>query len=190
MSRASVLHSRPLSDIPIGVIYWAGNSEMRIVSVYDWKSDSVMVWRGLTINPFLHEGSAMQPLVSVSVRQSIHVVRVYNRLSRLSLRQLEEARVVRRVIPDTSNPGGYSHLYVYFSYRSWFGLMRTVELYYERTAADNEEQESVARYAQHCVTTARGLASAKSFKWWAWMSDVKEKAAVVRQLLFVIGVSM
>ncbi len=107
----------------------------------------------------------MQPLVPVSAPQSIHVARVYNRLSRLTLRQLEEARVDRRVVPDTSNPGGYFHLYVYFTYRSRFGLSRTVLLYFEETAVDNEEQEKVARYAQYFITTARNVASAKSFKW-------------------------
>ncbi len=111
------------------------------------------------------EGKAMHPLVSVTAPQSIHVVRAYNQLSRLTLKQLEEASVTRRAVPDTSNPGGYSHLYVYFTYRSWFGLSRTILLYFEETAADSGQQEQVARYAQYFITTARNVASAKSFKW-------------------------
>jgi hypothetical protein len=119
----------------------------------------------LTSNLFHFKEISMQPLVTVTAPQSNCVVSAYKLLSRLSLRQLVQAKIQKRSVPDTSNQSTCFDRTVFVQYPTWCGLRRTVILYTEEAALDGCDQDKVFNFAQHVVTTARGLDSAKSFAW-------------------------
>ena len=100
--------------------------------------------------------SAVLPFVPAD-QQPPYIAAARAKLVKLTWGQLVEAKVFKRVMPDTTNPGGYFHLVVYVEVRSLFGLRRDIELYRCECSADNFEQVAVYEHTRALVDAVRKL---------------------------------
>ncbi len=83
------------------------------------------------------------------------VVLAMKKLSRLRLSQILEGEVYATECPDISNPGGYYHLGVVFSYPSLLGFRRKLVLYFEQTAFDESTQEAVLKHVKSFIASCK-----------------------------------
>ena len=78
-------------------------------------------------------------------------------ISRFRLSTLMNARIISDEWPDTTNPSGYWHRWVYIEYRL-LGVPCKKTLYFEATAFDESNQEAVERHAKNLLAGIKAVA--------------------------------